>query len=372
VTYADASTGAHVAATARINVKAPTITNVHAVALSGSQAVVSWTTDVAASSRVRFGTGALATVADSSGTSTQHAVLLTGLATATAYRYDVESVTSDGDVARDSLGGAHRSFSTKRRGSLALLMDDPDPATLTAWNNAFSALGWDVDVLPAALNDPPLVGNSAAGLRSYQAVLWQVGPDNYPPFSDAQRAAIDSLMDGGGRLLVTGHDIGFGLGDAGSPAYSEERELWLEHTLKSRYFLDNLYADTLTAVPRARSRDPDRSTTPRIITGPMRATISVPRRDTTGRGPRTGSRTGPARRTWACTGTATPRGTPGLGVWGGQDSRLVGMFYEWAGLAGLRPRTSMRARACSTARWLTCWATTRPRCTSCRRLRASW
>jgi hypothetical protein len=125
VTYADASTGAQVTASARINVKAPMITNVHAVAVSGSQAVVSWTTDVAASSRVRFGTtAALGLVADSSSFTTQHAVLLSGLAPATAYKYDVESVTPEGDTARDSLGGVHRSFTTKGRGTLALLMDD--------------------------------------------------------------------------------------------------------------------------------------------------------------------------------------------------------------------------------------------------------
>ena len=103
-------------------------------------------------------------------------------------------------------------------------------------------------MLAAAGNDPPLVGNTSAGLRSYQAVLWQVDPDKYPPFSDAQRAAIDSLLDFGGRLLVTGHDIGFGLSDAGAPSYTPEREAWLESGLKTRYYIDNLYADTLTGV----------------------------------------------------------------------------------------------------------------------------
>ena len=30
----------------------------------------------------------------------------------------------------------------------------------------------------------------------------------------------------------------------------------------------------------------------------------------------------------------SPRGTSGVGVWGGQKSRLVGLFYEWRALAG--------------------------------------
>ena len=336
VTYADASTGTPVVASARVNVRAPTITNVHATVLSSNQAVVSWTTDVGANSRVRFGTtGALASVADSSGFSTQHAVLLKGLTTATKYLYDVESVSPDGDSARDSLGGGHHSFTTKGRGSLALLMDDPSPATLATWTNALAALGWDADVLPAALNDPPLVGNSAAGLRSYDAVMWQVGPDTYPPFSDAQRAAIDSLLEGGGRLLVTGHDIGFGLSDAGSPVYSQEREAWLEHTLKSRYFFDNLYADTLTGVPSSPVSGPGSIYYPSYPTYPDAGdnVMAPPAVDGVWTGDWTENliHEGFMGMHWE---SSAPRGTNGVGVWGGKKSRLVGMFHEWAALAG--------------------------------------
>jgi hypothetical protein len=31
---------------------------------------------------------------------------------------------------------------------------------------------------------------------------------------------------------------------------------------------------------------------------------------------------------------ALPQGTPGVGVWGGKPTRIVGMFYEWTGLTG--------------------------------------
>src|SRR5262245_28714008 len=249
VSYAGSSPALQVVTTARINVQAPTITNVHATALSGIEAVVSWTTNPGASSRVRFRTaGGPVTVQDSSGYVTQHSVLLRSLRAGTTYLYDVESSTPGGDVSADSLDGQHHSCPPRRAATIALLMDDPNPSVLATWNNALSALGWDVDVHAAAGNDPPLVGNSSAGLRSYNAVLWQVGPDNYPPFSDAQRAAIDSLVDFGGRLLVTGHDIGFGLSDAGAPSYTPEREAWIESGLKTRYYSDNINADTLRSV----------------------------------------------------------------------------------------------------------------------------
>ncbi|HET9325381.1 MAG TPA: FlgD immunoglobulin-like domain containing protein, partial [Candidatus Eisenbacteria bacterium] len=329
--------GNSVVATARVNVEAPAITNVDAIALGATQAVVSWTTNLNASTRVRFGsTVPLQSVADSSGYTMQHSVLLTGLQPGTTYRYDLESVTPGGATSVDSLDGQHRSFTTLQAGTIALLMDDPNADVLATWSNAFAALGWGVDVLPAAANDPPLVGNSSAGLRRYQAVVWQVDPNKYPPFSDAQRAAIDSLLDFGGRLLVTGHDIGFGLSDAGSPSYSLERELWLESGLKTRYFIDNIWADTLTGV----SGSP--------VSGAF--TDSIPY--ALELYPDSGDNVGAAPATdgiWAGDWTEnsiknrhigmhwesnSTRGTSGVGVWGGEKSRLVGLFYEWRSLAG--------------------------------------
>jgi hypothetical protein len=89
---------------------------------------------------VRFGTnGALGNVVDSSGFVISHTVLLTGLAPATTYAYDVASVAGNGDASADSLDGAHRTFTTEPTGSIALLMDDPDPAVLATWNSAFAA-----------------------------------------------------------------------------------------------------------------------------------------------------------------------------------------------------------------------------------------
>ena len=357
VRYAGGSPGTEVVASARINVQAPTITNVHAHALGETQTLVSWTTDLGATSRVHFWTdGGPISTTDSSGSTMQHAVLLTGLHAATTYRYDVESATPVGDVSRDSLGGRHYSFTTRPAGSIALLMDDPDPAVLATWSNALAALGWDADVMPAAGNNPPLVGNSSAGLRSYNAVLWQVGPDNYPPFSDAQRTAIDSLLNGGGRLLVTGHDIGFGLSDAGSPSYTPEREAWLESGLKTRYYIDNFYADTLAGVVGS----PVSGAFADSI--PYASWLYADAGDNVGAAPGTDGvwhgdwiddyvRQQYVGMHWE---SNAPKGTSGAGVWGGQTSRLVGLFYEWRALAGsstanLPPRTGVLQNAVS---WL--------------------
>jgi hypothetical protein len=338
VSYVGKFPGVQVVATAAVNVETPIITNVHASALGSTQAVVSWTSSVLASSRVRFGvSGALGTVVDSSGYSLQHAVLVTGLTAAATYKYDVESTTPVGATSADSLDGLHRSFTTRPAGSIALLMDDPDASVLDTWSNAFSALGWGVDVLPAAGNDPPLVGNSSKGLRKYDAVLWQVGPDNYPPFSDAQRTAIDSLLNFGGRLLVTGHDIGFGLSDAGAPSYTPAREAWIESGLKTRYYIDNLYGDTLTGVAGSPVSGAYTGSIPYAF-GSLYADAG----DNVGAAPGTDGvwstdwtdnyiKTPPMGMHWE---SNSPKGTGGVGVWGGQRSRLVGLFYEWRALAG--------------------------------------
>jgi hypothetical protein len=357
VSYIGSTPAQQVVATAAVNVETPVISSVHATALGTSQAVVSWTTNVLASSRVHFAaSGPLVTTVDSSGHSMQHTVLLTGLHAGTTYRYDVESSTALGAVSADSLGGQHRSFTTRAAGAIALLMDDPDPTVLATWTNAFAALGWDVDVLASASNDPPLVGNTSAGLRKYDAVIWQVDQNRYPPFSDAQRTAIDSLLNAGGRLLVTGHDIGFGLSDAGAPSYTPAREAWLESGLKTRYYIDNLNADTLTGVANS------------PVSGAY--TGSLPYYDFLY--PDAGDNVGPAPATdgvWSPDWTDnfiksqymgmhwesnTPRGTNGVGVWGGKKSRLVGLFYEWRALAGsstahLAARTDVLQRAVS---WL--------------------
>ena len=336
VTYAGVSPATTLSATARVNVQTPVITNVHATALSGAQALITWTTDLAATTRVRYGaTLPITSVADSSGFTTQHAVLLTGLAPGAHYRYDVESASGTGATSRDSLGGAHRSFTTQAPGDIALLMDDPSSTVAATWTNALQALGWNVDVLVGSALDPPLVGNASAGLRRYNAVLWQVDPNRYPAFSDAQRMAIDSLLNGGGRLLVTGHDIGFSLADAGAPSYSPERETWLESGLKSRYYYDIYAADTLAGL----ADDPISSpwiggTLYHEYLYPDAGDLAIPAPGTNGVGVSNWFGDGlpgvPMGLRWE---SHAPQGVPGSGVWGGQRSRLVCMFFEWPAIA---------------------------------------
>lgn len=350
VTYSDASPAAMVSATATINSRAPIISNVVATPLGSTSALVTWATDQPASTRLCFGTtSALGSVADSSGATKTHAVLLTRLTPGTTYRYDVESANLLGSVTRDSLGGAHRSFTTSAKGQIALVMESSASSLLATWQNAFQALSWDVDVVTGADADPPVVGNASAGLASYAAVIWQTDPDGYPAITDGQRTAIDSLLNGGGRLLIIGHDIGFSLSDASAPSYTQEREAWLESGLKTRYYGDvygpnfhfyGIAGDPVSGdfVPGVHYQEIREYATSDHI-GP------APNTDGFGVVDWYDDQT-PVDSTGLRWESYAPKGAPGGAFWGGQKSRLLGMFFEWAGLgvsgaANSPPRTAV-------------------------------
>jgi hypothetical protein len=335
VEYADATSGATLATTARVNVQAPVVSEVHARALGADRVLVTWTTDLPATSRVRYGTAPpLLAAADSSGLGFEHSVLLEGLAPGQLYRYDVESVSLTGSRTCDSLGGAHRTFTTRGSGLLALVLGDTSPRMLDTWMNAFDALGWEADILAGPAMSPPLVGGATAGLRRYAGVLWQVDPNHYPPFTDGQRAAVDSLIEGGGRLLVTGHDIGYALSDAGSPAYSPEREQWLEQGLKARYYYDDLNFSQVSGVTGDPVSGAWAAGVPYYPLGyGMAGDIVLPAPGTDGVGsticmdnlsPPT-----PVGLRWE---SNAPKVAPGEAFWGGANSRLVDLFFEWSAL----------------------------------------
>jgi len=340
VTYSDDSPAGTIATTARINVDAPVISDVHARTLTANSALINWKTDRPATSRVHFGAdGAAWTSVDVSGFASDHSVILTGLTPGREYAYDVESMTRMGGATRDSLGGRHRHFTGQATAQIALVMGTLTPKLLNAWTNSLDELGWDIDVIAGDAALSPLVGNSGAGLRRYAAVLWQVDPDAYPPLNDDQRAAIDSLLAGGGRLLICGHDLAFGLSDASSPGYTEEREFWLERTLATRYAADQFdYNGKLfgTAGDPISGEYAEGFPYDEVRTYATDDKVEVaPGID------------GTATRNWLDNGpqqgycglrweSSGGRGQPGAGFWGGDSSRLLAMYFEWAGLGANR------------------------------------
>jgi hypothetical protein len=133
----------------------------------------------------------------------------------------------------------------------------------------------------------------------------------------------------------------------GAPSYTLEREAWLERSLKSRYYIDNMNADTLTGV----AGSPVLGRVRRFAL--LRLYLYADSGDNFGPAPDTdGVWTGDwtdnfikNRYMGMHWESNAPKGTPGQGVWGGEKTRLVGLFYEWRALESASTEHSARRTA---------------------------
>ena len=118
VTYIDAddgqgNTNVPVTGTATTLCAPPVITNVFSSNVQGSSAVINWTTNVAASSVVHYGTTIPpASTSSSASRVTAHALPLAGLSSCSTYYYSVESTDAYGNTAIDNNGGNYYVFVT--------------------------------------------------------------------------------------------------------------------------------------------------------------------------------------------------------------------------------------------------------------------
>jgi len=337
-TYQDASPSATLVSHALVSLATPIITNVHAIAQGSGKVQIAWDTNLNASSRVYYGlTPALELGSvNGSGHPLTHTVDLGGLTQGATYYYDVESVALSGNLVRDDLGGQHYKFTVKAKGDVLMVFGADGFERAVTWESALQANGYDYDTWGEDLsNDPPL-GNLASGLRSYQAVLWQPGFEQYPAFSDLARTAVTSYLDGGGRLLVDGHDICWGMSDPSGPSFSVDRRQWVQNTLKAIYQADPATWNTAVGI----AADPiTGSYVGGIPYAPFRDGGAGDEVDFNPLAPGTSSYillNGGGDATpdhvafrWE---SATPNGSAATAFWGGKPSRLVNLFLEFTAL----------------------------------------
>ncbi len=347
VTYADTSPSGTVNAGATVNFDPPVITGVGATERGESQRV-EWTTNVPASSRVYYGTtAALGQVsAPAPELVGAHTVLLTGLQPETAYFYDVESADQGGNVTRDDNGGAHYRFTSGRRGDILLVVGDGSfPSTLT-YVDAMLERGWFPSVLDGGTITDPLVGNRDAGMRSFTAVWWQVGQEQYPPVPDAARDSIDRLIAGGGRIAVNGHDIAWAFTDPASGQYTPARAEWLQSTLHAQFVED----PATWAANQGVAGDP--------ISGNYLAPVPyLPHRQgAAGDEIALVAGSGTGAYVWTNTDATpnniavrweagSPAGNPADAVWGGTKSKVLYHAFEWAQIVNAADRTDILDRS---------------------------
>jgi hypothetical protein len=109
----DGATSVPYTATASIDCTAAAISNVAESGVSNVEATITWITDEASDSVVRWGGTTPPTTVESEATlTTDHSITLTGLQPCTVYYYEVESTDVAGNTARDDSGGLYYRFET--------------------------------------------------------------------------------------------------------------------------------------------------------------------------------------------------------------------------------------------------------------------
>jgi len=306
---------------------------------NASAKYIHWNTSEPTNRKVYYGPttslGSLAQI-DTPLTS-NHTVLLTGLNANTLYYFDVESRDSRGNVVRDDNGGRHYQFRTGSSSGSDILVvvlnsnlqgaEFYHPEFLT---QAIEAGGWTYDWW--STKDQGAFGwNTGPKLKNYKAVFFQVGQENYPPWTVAQKESIKVYRDRGGRFCVTGHDIGWA---PWYSAYSSADTLFCKNYLKYRY-VNDITSTSWTTI-RGMTGDPiSGSYTSGVIYSPPRDGfaadyIKFSRTGIAGddsgyvwRGAVSAADTCSIR--WQ---SAANMGTLGDGIWGGYKSRVVSNAFE--------------------------------------------
>lgn len=356
VTYVDPSPSHTSHATAQVELTVPILNGVNVIQTSSTSATIGWTTSSGASSQVFYGTTpALGqSSALDGGLVVSHLVTLTGLLPNTSYYYEVESVDHHGNVVHDDYGGNQYRFTTREAGDVLLVVGDASFEETDDYRDAFIQSGWTWDEAPPGFGLLPLVGNTSVGLRSYPAVWWQVGWEQYPSFSDAARDSITRYHAGGGRLAVTSHDVAWDFGDPTSPDYSVARETWLNNEMHVDWQED----PTSFAFVVGLAGDP--------ISGAYTTNIAYDSFRAGAAGDEINSvpGSGTANYVWRNTGfgsddisvrwqSGSAVGHPDSAVWGGQVTRTVTQCYEWSRLNQAVSDDATRAGILSsTLRWL--------------------
>jgi hypothetical protein len=137
-----------------------------------------------------------------------------------------------------------RTFTALTSGPPVLLVDADQGSNFDTWYKA----ALDSTKHPYVTWDRTTYGAlSAAQLDNYFAVVWDADLA-YPPVSPEDRAALATFLDHGGRLFISGQDIGWDLCDATSSDYSAESLAWYQSYLGADYVMDDTNILTISGV----------------------------------------------------------------------------------------------------------------------------
>jgi len=250
-TYVDSNPAHNSYAYAKVDIKGPVITNVHAGGILPTAAIIYWDTNENANSTVYYGTTiALGATSYVDALAINHQVILKGLSPATIYYFDVASTDYRGRSVRDNNGNSHYMFSTGSAGAggnLVLLIDDDDGTTSENsgtpfeldWMDNLANYGWTYTHWDFKVLGTP----SLADMNSHTIVCWFVA-EGYPQISANDRVVLGQYLDqaviAGGTtppmLFLSGQDIGWDMCD---PAGTDRDVAWYQNYLKATFLRDD-------------------------------------------------------------------------------------------------------------------------------------
>lgn len=331
VSYADSSPAATVTGRAAAWLIGPIVMPCGMTGVNDIEGFVEWETDIPSDSRITYGLDPLS-LSDTlycPDLVQAHSIHLENMMADTTYFVRIESADHRGNRTIDDGGAEPYRLTTAGRSDVLLVVGDPTFERSDYYRNAFDRFDWTATTITGSV---PAVGDRTHGMRSYPAVIWQVGWEQYPPFSEAARESIIRYVDGGGRLMVVSHDAAWALGDPSSSYWSVESEEWLRSALKIDFSDDPSYWN----IAFGESGDPiSGAYTSGILYTPFRsggAGDEVSAATFSG----TISTAWKSPPMWDVVGNRwtdpEPVGDADSAVWGGSPSRGVTCTFEWSQL----------------------------------------
>jgi hypothetical protein len=149
----------------------------------------------------------------------------------------------------NAAGGYNKQFSFELSvGARILLVDDDDGVVNVEqyYGSALQSLGASYDRWDHASSGTP----SLSLLQKYSAVLWSC-EWAFPSLDSSDRAVIAAYLNGGGRLFISGQDIGWDLADPGGLEYESSAgtsKSFFEQYLKAKYLNDDAITGNVVGV----------------------------------------------------------------------------------------------------------------------------
>lgn len=128
-----------------------------------------------------------------------------------------------------------RTFQVITPGTKVLLVDNDSGQTFeTYYQAAMNATGRSFSTWDRQSN-----GKLSTDKLAYFPIVVWIGGNTFPALDPDDRAALAQYLDDGGRLFLSGQDIGWTLCDPASAHYSAESLAWYQHYLGAQFISDD-------------------------------------------------------------------------------------------------------------------------------------